>query len=196
MQSKLLSFAALAATASAQMMNLNQTLSGNPNLSNLTSYLQLFPQVMSMLGSAQNITILAPSNQAFAAYMNSSAGMAIKANDTMAIQSLLTYHVLNGTYPAASIKSMPAFVPTMLTSPMYTNVTGGQVVEAVSMGGNVSIFSGLLMNSTVTQAVSASIRCPRVDTTDRVLGRELHRRCRPRDQPSPYHSRQHFHYRH
>ena len=160
MQSKLLSFVALAATASAQMMNLNQTLSGNPDLSNLTTYLQLLPGVMSMLSSAQNITVLAPSNAAFAAYMNSSAGMAIKANDSMAIQSLLTYHVLNGTYPAASIKNMPAFVPTMLNNPMYTNVTGGQVVEAVSMGGSVSIFSGLLMNSTVTKAVRPSVRCP------------------------------------
>ncbi len=155
MQSKLLSLAALAATASAQMMNLNQTLAGTPDLSNLTSYLALFPQVMTQLMSAQNITVLAPSNEAFSAYMNSSAGMAIKANDTMAIQALLTYHVLNGTYPAASIKSMPAFVPTMLNDPMYSNVTGGQVVEAVNMGGNVTFFSGLLMNSSVVKAVRA-----------------------------------------
>ena len=153
MQSKLLSFAALAATASAQMMNLNQTLTSTPDLSNLTSYLSLFPQVLSQLSSAQNITILAPSNEAFATYVNSSVGMAIAANDTTAIQALLTYHVLNGTYPAASIKSMPAFVPTMLNNPMYSNVTGGQVVEAVSMGGNVSFYSGLLTNSTVTKAV-------------------------------------------
>lgn len=157
MQYKLLSFAALAATASAQqMMSLNQTLSLTPDLSNLTSYLSLLPQVQSMLGSASNITILAPSNEAFSAYMNSSAGAALATNDTMAIQALLTYHVLNGTYPASMIKSMPAFVPTMLNNPMYTNVTGGQVVEAVSMRGNVSFFSGLLMNSTVAKAVCTS----------------------------------------
>ena len=153
MQSKLLSFAALAATASAQMMNLTATLMSTPDLSNLTSYLSLFPQVLTQLSSASNITILAPSNEAFAAYMNSSAASAIKANDTMAIQSLLTYHVLAGTYPAASIKSTPAFVPSMLMDPMYTNVTGGQRVEAVNMMGNVSVFSGLLMNSTVVKAV-------------------------------------------
>ena len=160
MQSKLLSLAALAATASAQMMSLNQTLASTPDLSNLTSYLSLFPQVMTQLSSAQNITILAPSNEAFAAYMNSSAASAIQANDTMGIQALLTYHVLMGTYPAASIKSMPAFVPTMLNNPMYTNVTGGQRVEAINMMGNVSIYSGLLMNSTVVKAVRKSNHRP------------------------------------
>ena len=35
---------------------------------------------------------------------------------------------------------------------MFTNVTGGQVVEAQSSSCGVSFFSGLLANSTVTQA--------------------------------------------
>ncbi|MCJ1341642.1 hypothetical protein MMC09_006938 [Bachmanniomyces sp. S44760] len=153
MQYALLSLAALAATATAQTMNLTAALTSNPQLSNLTTYVSLFPDLLTQLGSASNITILAPSNDAFAKFLNSSTGGGdIKSNDTSAIQAILTYHVLNGTYPASSIKSMPAFVPTMLTMPAYANVTGGQRVEALLDGMNVTFFSGLLQNSTVTTA--------------------------------------------
>ena len=153
MQFKYLSLAALAAGASAQTMNLTATLMSNADLTNLTSYVSLFPDLLTTLSMATNITILAPSNEAFAAFLNSSAGMAVTLNDTAAIQAILSYHVLNGTYPASSIMSTPAFVPTLLNNPSYSNVTGGQVVEAVTQGSSVEIYSGLLANSTVTTPV-------------------------------------------
>jgi len=40
----------------------------------------------------------------------------------------------------------------LLTNSSYVNVTGGQVVEAISAHGNVSVISGLLQNSTVVEA--------------------------------------------
>lgn len=150
MQYKLLSLAAMAATASAQMMNLTAALASNPNLKSLTAFSSYFPASLAM---AQNITILAPSDQAFAKFLNSSAGKAVAANDTAAIQAVLTYHVLNGSYQASMFSSNATFVPTNLNNMAYSNVTGGQRVEAVMVGQNVSIFSGLLQNSTVTQAV-------------------------------------------
>lgn len=152
MQYKVLSLAALAATASAQTMNLTAAIAGNPNLTNLTAFSSFFPSSLAM---AQNITVLAPSDQAFAKFLNSSAGSAVKANDTAAIQAILSYHILNGSYQASMFTSNATFVPTSLSNMAYTNVTGGQRVEAVMVGKNVSIFSGLLQNSTVTQAVSA-----------------------------------------
>ena len=158
MQFKHLLLAALAAGASAQTMNLTATLMSNPDLSNLTTYVSLFPNLISQLSMASNITILAPSNAAFAAFMNSSAGMAIQAKDMTAIQSILSYHVLNGSYPASSFMSTPAFIPTMLSNPSYSNVTGGQVVEAITQGSAVEIYSGLLANSTVTTPVGTLIR--------------------------------------
>ena len=157
MQFKLLSFAALAAVVSAQQTpNLTAALTSTPDLSNLTSFVQLFPSLAAQLGQAKNITILAPSNAAFSKFMNSSEGAAIAANDTDAIQALLTYHVLNGTYPASMVTSNGSFIPTMLNKMKYTNVTGGQRVEAIKVGQNVGFFSGLLQNSTVTKAVSPS----------------------------------------
>ena len=144
--------AALVASVSGQqMMNLTGLLANTSSLSNLTTYLGLFPDLVSQLSSAQNITILAPSNQAFATLLNSTAGASI-ANNTGLIQAIFQYHVLNGTYYASQISKTPAFVPTLLTNQTYTNVTGGQRVEAVAVGQNVTFFSGLLTNSTVTSA--------------------------------------------
>lgn len=150
MYSKLLSVAALAAAASAQTMNLTAALMGSPDLANLTTLVSANPQLLGSLSMAKNITILAPSNEAFAKIESS---LASSMTDAKAIQALLSYHVLNGTYSAAQIMEMPAFVPTMLMDKMYSNVTGGQVVEGIKVGDNVTFFSGLLANSTVTNAV-------------------------------------------
>jgi len=69
------------------------------------------------------------------------------------LTALLTYHVLNGTYLAGDITSTPAFVPSFLQNTSFTNVTGGQRVEAVRNGSDISFFSGLLEKSTVTTGV-------------------------------------------
>jgi len=146
-----LPLAALVAGSSAQTMNITAALTSQPSLSTLTNLVSSNPQLLSTLSAAQNVTILAPSNDAFAAILNSSI---ITQNNTAAIQALLLYHVLNGVYPASAVKAMPAFLPTMLNNSQYDNVTGGQVVEAVTQGTSVEFYSGLLQNSTVTTAVS------------------------------------------
>jgi len=152
MQFKHLSFAALAAMASAQStMNLTAALGSNPDLSSLTTVVAANPQLLAMLSNATNITILAPSNMAFSKMSNGSMGS--MTNNTNLVQALLSYHVLNGTHNSSSIGNMTSFIPTMLTNPMYANVTGGQRVEALMTGKNVTFFSGLQANSSVTQAV-------------------------------------------
>ena len=155
MQFKLLPLAALAASVSAQM-NLTDTFLANPELSELTSYVRLFPAALQQLVSQSNITILAPSNAAFNKFLNSSSGSLVKNNNTAAIEAFLNYNVINGTHYASAINGTPTFLPTTLNNPAFTNVTGGQVVEAVTFGQNVTIFSGLLQNSTVSQAVSST----------------------------------------
>jgi len=54
-------------------------------------------------------------------------------------------------YPASAFTSKAQFIPSSLTDPTYSNVTG-QRVEALTVGKNVEFYSGLLQNSTVTQA--------------------------------------------
>lgn len=153
MHSKLLSLAAVASLAAAQTMNLTGALSSNPNLSNLTQFLGLYPQVVAQLANLTNITLLAPNNDAFTKLLASPAGAQINAQDTPLINALLSYHVLEGTYLSSTITSKPAFAPTVLMNPAYTNLTSGQRVEAVTSGKEVVFYSGLLTNSTVTQAV-------------------------------------------
>jgi uncharacterized surface protein with fasciclin (FAS1) repeats len=111
--------------------------------------------LLATLGNATNITVLAPNNQAFATFLNSSAGAAAAGNPS-AVEALLTYHVLNGTYPASAFTNTSQFIPTFLRNSTYANVTGGQSVEAVLSGNKVEIFSGLLQKSTVITAVGFS----------------------------------------
>ena len=152
MLSEILSIAALTALATAQAPpNLTAALSSTPDLSSLAAAIALAPQeLVSQLGSAQNITILAPSNAAFEK-LNASGGAAA-LSDTNALAAVLSYHVLNGTYPASAVTEEAAFIPTLLEAPTYANVTGGQRVEVVKQGDNVVFYSGLLQNSTVTTA--------------------------------------------
>lgn len=62
---------------------------------------------------------------------------------------LVSYHAIQGNYSNITNTS---FLATSLQSPTYTNVTGGQRVEALVGGGNVTFFSGLLQNSSVVNA--------------------------------------------
>ncbi|KAF2872195.1 FAS1 domain-containing protein [Massariosphaeria phaeospora] len=151
MQYKHLAFFGLAGLAAAQDGSLNATLAGNAQLSNLTSFLGMNPAIMEALSSANDITILAPTDEAFAALLETPAGMALSADPGL-LAAALTYHVLNGTFMADQITDTSAFVPTLLTNETYSNVTGGQVVQAVRKEDKVVFFSGLLQNSTVIQA--------------------------------------------
>ncbi|KAK5207137.1 hypothetical protein LTR20_006215 [Exophiala xenobiotica] len=130
---------------------LTQTLMNQPSLSNLTTYLQLFPTLLNELSSMTNITLLAPSNMAFETALNSSTGAAFTANNTDVISALFSYHVLNGTY--TNFSTMPEFVHTALMPGMYANVTGGQAVEVLASSNmtnaTVTFYSGLLQNSSV-----------------------------------------------
>ena len=147
MQIKHLSFAALAATTSAQ--SLTQALARQPQLSNLTTYLNLFPSFVSQLESLSNITLLAPDNQAFNALLGNNNAL---ASNTGLIQALFSYHVLNGSY--ANFSSSPAFIPTALMNTTYANVTGGQVVEAVGTSNGSTFYTGLLNNASTIGNVS------------------------------------------
>lgn len=152
---KQLPIAALAGYAFAQnqAQSLNETLSGNSQLSNLTSLLAASPQLVNQLSQARNITILAPSNEAFERAANNSAFGALSTDPQFAA-SVLLYHVLQGTIEADDIDDDSDFVPTLLQNTTFANVTGGQVVQAVDQGNQTSFYSGLLSRANVTQAVS------------------------------------------
>ena len=156
MLAKAFAVAALAAAASAQQMNLTAALASLPQLSNLTSYISLYPALLQQLSAAQNITLLAPSNAAFTKALSGAAGQAFSANDTAMIEGLFLYHVLNGTYYASMVTGNASFLPTALTSTSMQTLLNPAVVEGIKVGGQVKFVSGLLTESTVTSPVKLS----------------------------------------
>lgn len=144
-----LTLAALAGAAIAQQAtpDLTTLLSNQTELSNLTSYLQAFPEFTGQLGGLRNITLLAPNNAAFANLLNSSAGAALTNGDQDLITALFSYHVINGTYANLSEAH---FVPTLLQPPQFTNVTGGQVVSIYEDDDVTTFVSGLLSTANLT----------------------------------------------
>jgi uncharacterized surface protein with fasciclin (FAS1) repeats len=106
------------------------------------------------LTNLENITILAPSNEALESFLNNTEVAAMVAADPSIVPAILSYHVLNGTYYASNVTDTAAFIPTLLTNATYSNVTGGQVVSAIADGDTVSFYSALKQQSNVTEAVS------------------------------------------
>ena len=171
---KHLSIAALTGLAAAQNTpSLAAALNSSSDLSTLSSLVP--PSVLQTLNAASNITILAPSNSAFQKV--SQAQLSALSSNPGLLTALLEYHVLNGTYLASAIPQNGTFVPTLLTNKTYTNVTGGQVVEAVAQDNQVVFFSGNLSNSTVTTAVCILSVSTSLSSLTTSLERQLHWRC-------------------
>ncbi|KAI1331999.1 FAS1 domain-containing protein [Xylariaceae sp. FL0255] len=146
MQIKQSLYLALASVAGAQTPGLNDALqSQNSSLSSFISLLNSTGNSQA-LSNAQNITILAPNNDAISYALNNT-GLGQISNDS--ISALLQYHVLNGTYYASNITNTSMFIPTYLTNQTFSNVTGGQVVEAIQNNGNVSFYSALKQNVSI-----------------------------------------------
>jgi uncharacterized surface protein with fasciclin (FAS1) repeats len=138
-----LTVAALAAAAvSAQ--TLQQALSSTPELSNLTALVD--PAVFA---NATDVTLLAPSNEAFASFGRRAT---VNVSDPEVLAAVLSYHVLKSVVRSSDFQTTPAFVPTLLESPRFTNVTGGQVVKGALNGTDVIVTSGALQTSKVIQA--------------------------------------------
>lgn len=132
------------------------TLHGNSDLSNLTYYLNLFPDFLNQINNSSNITILAPSNEAFQKTLADPASQLSDAKVNGFIDDVLSYHVVNGTLSSSSISSEPQFLPTWLTNKEWTMLSGGQVVEAVMNNGRASFISGIKDAASISQAVRIS----------------------------------------
>ncbi|KAK8169747.1 fasciclin domain-containing protein [Phyllosticta citrichinensis] len=143
--------AAFASVASVHAQTIIDVLNNTPELSTLKSLINQFPDLVDTLSRATDITVVAPSNEAFTNFLNENPG-ADQNKDL--VKNLLTYHVISGTFDAAAITGSPGpiFPTTLLTDPEYTLVSGGQRVKGAAEGGGVVFTSGLLKTSTVTQA--------------------------------------------
>lgn len=147
-------FAAGTNAQTGTLVDLGTLLSGQKNLTTFYSLIQKYPEILLQLPSYQGVTILAPDNDAFNKIPYSSLNDAFKNNDKDVITNVLEYHILQGTRLAAQlVPGTPTFIPTLLTNPEWSNVTGGQRVENVKQAGDVVVFvSGQGSRSTLVQA--------------------------------------------
>lgn len=153
MQTKHLLISLAAALANAQ--TLSEILASNPpNLSTLISLLEQQPELVKTLAGLQDITILAPNDDAFETLLADPAAAARVQNEPGFVPALLTYHVLNGTFYAADFvgATETLFAPTLLTDEKYTTVSGGQRVSARVEDGEVIVASGNGAEATVIAA--------------------------------------------
>jgi uncharacterized surface protein with fasciclin (FAS1) repeats len=119
----------------------------NQQLNSFWTLLQQF-NLLSTFSNERNITLLAPSNEALAR-LNTS-GIAITSE---LVQALINYHTINGTVTSSDLNNVTSLFPhTHLTNPAFSNVTGGQVVEAILKNNTAYFFSGLKNNVSVTSA--------------------------------------------
>ncbi|KAI5850181.1 FAS1 domain-containing protein [Morchella snyderi] len=149
---KLLSLPLLLSLPVASLaQGLSQVLSSTDSVSSLAAVLRGYPDLTQSLSGARNITILAPSNEAFSALMNASSGTDM---DNSTIAALLSYHVLEGVHRSDAFRDTPQFLPTMLNDSRFGNFSNGgkQVVEAININRNPTLFSGAKMNSSVSTA--------------------------------------------
>ncbi|KAL4406721.1 hypothetical protein CABS03_11160 [Colletotrichum abscissum] len=150
-------------------------LASQPDLSTLLELVSLVPGLADTLASSSNITIVAPTNQAFANVPRDvPEGEAIEyRNNTIAIGALLANHVFKGVYPSNVITDVPTFAQTLLDISYidyrqpFSNFTGGAYNGLVKNGEDVCILSGEQTISTVTQAdikLGEGITIHKIDT--------------------------------
>lgn len=153
---------ALMAGTSLTQGDLGALLSSQADLSTLLELVGLIDGLADTLSAASNITIFAPTNEAFAAVPRDiPEGEAIEyKNDTAAIGALLANHVFKGVYPAEVITDIPTFAQTLLNGSYvnaiqpFSDFTGGAYNGLVKNGDDVCVLSGEQTISNVIQAAS------------------------------------------
>ncbi len=139
--------------------SLTKLLADNKNLTKFNSLIQEYGDIYATLSFSRDITILAPSNDAFDKIPYSSLGSVFADNQTDIIRSVLDLHVLNGTHPSESLNSTAKFFSTWLNDPKNSNVTGGQTIQMVKQSEkDIVAVSGLGSRSSVSTTVGQAFK--------------------------------------
>ncbi|KAK7715322.1 hypothetical protein SLS64_004021 [Diaporthe eres] len=145
--SQVLTSAIAAGVAAAEPLA-NVLAANNNTLSTLNSILAGMPQFTQALTMQSNVTILAPSNDAFEQALKAMPNL---TNDMNMVTALLQYHIIVGAMMSTAFTETPQFVSTYMGMP-FAMVTGNQKLELVKMDNMAMIFSGFKQMSTVTKA--------------------------------------------
>lgn len=183
MQFKLIACAtSLLSLAAAQ--SLKSVISSHPSLTILHSLLLQF-DLLDSFNSASNITLLAPTDQAYRDLAK--WGFNVSQVEPQIAKALLTYHVLDGAYPAKAILAgqEPKVVHTLLRPPILTNVTQGAAIKLSRSGrgqqtdivleSGLQVITGVVdsdigFDSGVVHTLNSSLVLPHNISTTAVVG--------------------------
>jgi len=144
--SKLIFSFILVRVASAQ--TIPQVLASYTQLSKVAAYVSASQALSTQFTAADGYTFLAPSDAAIQTWLSGFTTAVPQAY----LEATLQYHLLQGRYLTASIANSSTLIPTRLTNELFTNVTGGQRLEATNNGG-VQFLSGAKAISRVVTKV-------------------------------------------
>ncbi|KAF7192175.1 Fasciclin-like arabinogalactan protein [Pseudocercospora fuligena] len=144
------------ANAQGDLAALLQT---QPELSTLLD-LATLAGVNETLSTSSNITIFAPTNEAFEALLQLEVpeSEAVRNRNVTTVRALLDNHVFRGYHPSSSIGDVPTFVQSFVTPDQrndvqpFTSIQGGQYNGLVKNGNDVNVISGELAVANVTMA--------------------------------------------
>lgn len=126
---KAFALSAVVAAASAQgdgtLPDLVTLINQTHGFSYLNTYINTYPGVKDTVKGLTNITVLAPSDNAIFEFFEDPRYAALEAGGEEYFKNLISYHILEGVHE--NITDWLQY-NSYLTSPEYTNVTGGQVV--------------------------------------------------------------------
>ena len=154
--------------SSAAPQELASLLASRPDLSNLSSFLGLYPTLLQSSTNLNNFTLLAPNNNAWAKLLNGSFGAQFTANDTTFLQALFAYHTINGTNNLSEVQKNVTYINTNLNyylTPKYSQYFGNPVLGSLSAEGQLAFYSGLNTQSNLVTAVRNGQRRKRMVLT-------------------------------
>ncbi|KAJ4386682.1 hypothetical protein N0V93_009580 [Gnomoniopsis smithogilvyi] len=142
-------------TGYVSAVSLTDVLNANADqLSTLNDTISRIPGVAQQLSTLNNVTLFAPSNDAFKAIQMQNANFTALASNETYITNLLLYHAVPAVITASMFNTTPAFVPTLLNVSGPGMATGASAMQKVSlqlMGAAAMIFSGFKQMSMVTK---------------------------------------------
>jgi fasciclin domain-containing protein len=110
------------------------------DIDDIKDVLTKYPSIVNTLTATKGITIFLPRDGAKGLSLLSRSSESERAPRGL-VENTLTYHVAKGVFPAAALPAS-AFVETLLTSPQFSGVTGGQRVQVTKKDGKVQVIGG------------------------------------------------------
>ncbi|KAI1845014.1 hypothetical protein JX266_008807 [Neoarthrinium moseri] len=146
---------AICVVGAQELPDLGTVLSREQDLSTYYEPIKKYPQILLQLPTSGGITLIAPSNAAFANIPGTPLNSLWAADKPEIAVPILLYHVLASSLSTRSLAvGTPVYAPTLLQDPAWTSLgAGGQAILVNRQPGNVVVFvSGGGTRSTLKKA--------------------------------------------